>query len=62
MHPIFVETLAAERVKDLRNEAIASERVRLARRARRAARVLASTTASSGVPLHTRGAAARHAG
>jgi hypothetical protein len=56
MHPTLVETVAAERVKDMRREAIASERARLARRTRRSRRVLASTTAKAGVP-RARGAA-----
>ena len=71
MHPLFTETLAAERVMDMRREAIASQRARLARRARRASRALARTTARPGARLRTRGAAghapaagsaARHAG
>jgi len=70
MHPAFMETVAAERVKDMRNEAVASQRARMARRARRLRSVLASTTARHGTP-HARGAAghtaahgatARHAG
>lgn len=61
MHPIFMETLAAERVRDLRNEAIVSERAKLARRTRRAGWFLASTTARPGA-VRTRRAAARHAG
>jgi len=70
MHPAFMESVAAERVKDMRNEAVASQRARTARRARRLRSVLASTTARHGMP-HIRGAAghaaahgatARHAG
>jgi hypothetical protein len=62
MHPMFIETLAAERIRDMRDEAIASQCARLARRARRAGRVLAKTTAGTGTPLRVRRAAARHAG
>jgi hypothetical protein len=70
MHPAFMESVAAERVKDMRSEAVAAHRARVARRARRLRSVLASTTASYGKPRirgaagHTaaQGAAARHAG
>jgi hypothetical protein len=71
MHPLFTQKLAAERVRDLRNEAIASELARLARRSRRERRNLAKATARPGTSLRTRWtaghasakhAAARHAG
>jgi hypothetical protein len=69
MHPAFMETVAAERVRDMRNEAIASQRARMARRARRLRSVLASTTARHGMsPMRgaasaaAHGATARHAG
>ena len=69
MHPAFMESVAAERVKDMQNEAVAAHRARIARRARRLRSVLASTTARHGTP-HVRGAAraaahgaaAKHAG
>ena len=56
MHPAFMESVAAERVKDMQSEAVAAHRARLARRARRLRSVLASTTARHGTP-RTRGAA-----
>lgn len=70
MYPGFMESVAAERVKDLRNEAVASQRARLARRGRRVRSALASTTARHGRPrVHgaagrtaAHGARARHAG
>ena len=70
MHPAFMGSVAAERVKDMRNEAVASQRARMARRARRLRSVPASTTARHGTPYvrgaagHTavHGATARHAG
>ena len=63
MHPVVMEIVAAERVKDMRNEAIASERARLVRRTGRLRSALASTTARLGMPhAPARGAAARHAG
>jgi hypothetical protein len=70
MHPAFMESVAAERVKDMRSEAVASQRARMARRARRLRSALASTTVRHGTS-HVRGAAghtaargarARHAG
>ncbi len=48
MHPVLVETVAAERVRDMHREATASGRARLARRTRRARRVLAGRTAMTG--------------
>ena len=64
MHPAFMESVAAERVKDMRNEAVAAKRARIARQARRLRSVLASTTARPGTSrAHgATGAAARHAG
>ena len=70
MHPVFMASVAAERVKDMRREAIASERARLARRPGRLRSALASTTARYGTPrargaaghASAHGAAARHAG
>jgi len=64
MHPAFMESVAAERVRDMRNEAVAAKRARIARRARRLRSVLASTTARPGTSrVHgAAGAAARHAG
>ena len=70
MHPAFMESVAAERVKDMRSEAVASQRARMARRARRLRSALASTTVRHGTSHvrgaagHTaaRGATARHAG
>jgi hypothetical protein len=70
MHPAFIETVAAERVKDMRNEAVASQRAKLTRRGRRARSALAGTTARHAAPrirgavghAAARAAAARHAG
>jgi hypothetical protein len=66
MHPIFAETLAAERARDLRKQAIASELAKLARDSRRARRNLAKTTVRPRSSLRARWAAghasAKHAG
>jgi hypothetical protein len=68
MHPVVMEFVAAERVRDMRNEAIAAKRARTARQAGRLRSVLASTTARLGTPrgaaghASAQGAAARHAG
>ena len=69
MHPAFMESVAAERVKDMQNEAVAAHRARTARRARRLGSALARTTARHGTPrvrgaasAAAHGATARHAG
>ena len=56
MHPAFMESVAAERVKDMHSEAVAAQRAKMARRGRRLRSVLARTTAGHGTP-HIRGAA-----
>ena len=68
MHPELIQTVAAEHVRDLRRQAAASRRARLARRTRRGRNAPASTAASQGAPVRILGAArhsydsARHAG
>jgi hypothetical protein len=60
MHPIFMEALAAERIKDMRIEAIASERAKLTRRIRRDRSVHADTTARPSAALRILRAAGGH--
>jgi hypothetical protein len=55
MHPAFMESVAAERVKDMQYEAVAAHRARMVRRGRRLRSVLART-ARQGTP-QARGAA-----
>jgi hypothetical protein len=62
MHPLFFDTVVAERHRDMRNDAAAAGRARIVRRARRTRRVAPKTTARLGSPLSARRAAARHAG
>ena len=61
MHPEVSQALAAERIRDLCDEATAARRARLARRSRRAGRTMARATAAPGGRLPA-GAAAGHAG
>jgi len=62
MYPLFIETVVAERHRDMRNDAAAAERARIVRRARRARRVAPEKTARVGSRLSARRATARHAG
>jgi len=62
MYPLFIETVVAERHRDMRNDAAAAERARIVRRARRGGRVAPDRTARASRPLRARHAAARHAG